>query len=305
MGSYTSQNTSLTGLLREAQSLYATQNREVSAHVKHVLDHLRNVEGLLAEHYGFQLRDRDVLDIGTGQFLLQMYCFGLHNRVSGIDYDVIANGLSPLQYLRMLKINGPRRTIKTIGRKLLGIDRKHRSELKAQLSVASLPRARVQRMDACNLTFPDASFDFVHCLSVFHHLPDPAAALRGIARILRPGGTVYISFHLYTSETGSLDPRVFTERVGEVAQWRHLRPQHAHLIHSNAYLNKLRLGQWRELFQTWMPGARVTPIPAQRLGAETDAKALQAAGELREYDLEELLTHRVGVLWKKTVATWP
>jgi SAM-dependent methyltransferase len=299
MGSYTSQITSLAGFLREVRSLCVMQNREASTHVKHVLDHLRNVEGLLAEHYGFRLRDRDVLDIGTGQFLLQMYYFGLHNRVAGIDFDIIADGINPLQYMRMLKFNGPRRTVKTIGRKLLGIDRKHWLELKAQLNVTSFPQVSVQRMDACNLTFPDASLDFVHCLSVFHHLPDPAAAMRGIARILRPGGTVYISFHLYTSETGSLDPRVFSDRAKEIGLWLHLRPQWANQVHTSTYLNKLRLGQWRELFKTYMPGAIVTLISTNRSGAESDARALQAAGELCEYDLVELLTHRIWLLWRK------
>jgi SAM-dependent methyltransferase len=302
MGSYTSQSTSFASFLREARSLYITQNRAVSAQVARVLDHLREVERLLAEQYGFRLRDRDVLDIGTGQFLLQMYSLGRHNRVTGIDFDVIAHGVHPLQYLRMLRFNGLRRTIKTIGRKLLGIDRKHRAELMRQLNVSSLPCVRVQRMDACAMTFPDASFDFVHSLSVFHHLPDPAAALRGIVRILRPGGAAYISLHLYTSETGSLDPRVFTDRAHEVGLWRHLRPQCAHEVHSGAYLNKLRLGQWRELFQTWLPGARLTLVPASRVGAEADAQALHAAGELREYGLDELLTHRIYALWQRPPA---
>ena len=299
MSSYTSQNTSLLDFLREAQNLYATQNREVPAQVKHGLDHMRDVERLLLENFDFSPRGRDILDIGTGQFLLQMYYFGLHNRITGIDFDVIANGINPFQYLRMLKFNGLRRTIKTIGRKLLGIDRKYRAELKAQLSVTSLPKVRVQRMDACNMAFPEAVFDFVHCLSVFHHLPDPAAALRGITRILRPGGTVYISFHLYTSETGSLDPRVFTNRANEVGMWLHLRPQCAHLVHTNAYLNKLRLAQWKELFDAWMPEARLSLVPTTRTGAELAARELQAAGELREYEPLELLTHRVCVVWKK------
>ncbi|HOX56476.1 MAG TPA: class I SAM-dependent methyltransferase [Candidatus Paceibacterota bacterium] len=299
MASYTSQSLSLAGFLREVRSLYETQNRQASAQVKHALDHLRNVERLLEGNFGFQLHDRDVLDIGTGQFPLQMYYFGRHNRVTGIDFDVIANGVNPLQYLRMFRFNGLRRTTKSIARKLLGIDRKYRSELMAQLGVCSLPKVRVQRMDACNLTFADASFDCIHCLSVFHHLSDPAAAIQGIKRVLRPGGTVYISFHLYTSETGSLDPRVFTERAKEVGLWLHLRPECAHLIHTSAYLNKLRLEQWRRLFDTWMPGAVLTLTPANRAGAESDARALQAAGELSEYALEELLTHRIYVLWRK------
>lgn len=299
MSSYTSQSTSLRDFLDEVQSLFRIQKNEASTHVEHVLNHLRNVEGLLEEHYGFRIRDCDVLDIGTGQFLLQMYYFGLHNRVTGIDFDIIAQGISPFQYLRMLKINGPRRTLKTIGRKLLGIDRKYRSELKSLLNVALLPQLSVQQMDACNLTFPDASFDFVHCFSVFHHLRDPAAAMKGIVRALRPGGTLYISFHLYTSETGSLDPRVFTNKAKEVGLWLHLRPECALQVHMSAYLNKLRLGQWLELFKIWMPGAVVSLISTDRIGAESDARALHGAGELCEYHLDELLTHRICLLWQK------
>jgi SAM-dependent methyltransferase len=42
--------------------------------------------------------------------------------------------------------------------------------------------------DAAALPFADASFDFVSAQYCFHHVQDKTAMLRGVARVLRPGG---------------------------------------------------------------------------------------------------------------------
>ena len=42
--------------------------------------------------------------------------------------------------------------------------------------------------------FPDASFDRVLFFASFHHTQDPAAAVRECARVLKPGGEVYMLF---------------------------------------------------------------------------------------------------------------
>lgn len=299
MGSYTSQTTNAWALVHEARTLYRLQGQQAATLVGSALEHVHRVERVVDEHYGFKMEDLDVLDIGAGQFLFQMHWFGQHNRVVGIDFDVIAQGFSPGKYLEMLRFNGPRRTAKTIARKLLGIDRKCRNELMSQLGVPALTRREVLRMDACNMAFEPGSFDFVHCLSVFHHLPRPEAAIQGIRRVLRPGGVAYVSFHLYTSETGSLDPRVMGRHDTDLPRWAHLRPEHSHLVRTNAYLNKLCLQQWREVFEAHMPGAILIPNPTSRSGADSDAQALRESGELADYSAEELLTHSLGVVWQK------
>jgi SAM-dependent methyltransferase len=40
-----------------------------------------------------------------------------------------------------------------------------------------------------------ASFDLVLCLQVLEHVPDPAAAVRELRRVVRPGGRVLLSTH--------------------------------------------------------------------------------------------------------------
>lgn len=278
--------------------LYDSHMGQVSGRVNYVLTKLRNVERQLGELYGFKLNDRDVLDIGAGQYLMQMHYFAQRNRPVGIDFDVIAQGANPVPYLRMLWFNGSWRTLKTIGRKLLGIDRRYATVVRGQLNVRRLPKLAVFRMDACNMTLDDASFDFVYCYSVFHHLPDPGAAIDGIVRVLRPGGVVYISLHLYTCETGSLDARALSGQP-DFPSWAHLRPQFAGGVKPNAYLNRLRIHDWRDLFQTRMPGAHLILNRTDRSGVEKDAQALLNQGEMSGYSLEELITHEVVVLWKK------
>jgi SAM-dependent methyltransferase len=46
--------------------------------------------------------------------------------------------------------------------------------------------------DVHRLPFPDASFDFVFSLAVFEHLHSPWLAASEIARVLRPGGRVFV-----------------------------------------------------------------------------------------------------------------
>ena len=45
-----------------------------------------------------------------------------------------------------------------------------------------------QQMNGEQLTFPDDSFDMVFCHTVLHFTPNPAAMIREIHRVLKPGG---------------------------------------------------------------------------------------------------------------------
>ena len=263
------------------------------------IEDAREAERLVKDRLGLELTNLDVLDIGPGQFLSHMTYFSVRNRVVGIDLDVIFRGFRPLGYLRMIKTNGVRRTMKTIGRKVLGVDRKVASGLRRELQIGRLPKLDVLRMDACAMSFPSESFDFVYSRAVFHHLPAPAAALDGIVRVLRPGGACYITLHPYTSPTGCLDPRVFTERRDEVRGWPHLRQSRKETVDpSNACLNRLRLPEWRKLFTSKMPGVQFVTTESTE-ATPSEATALQNQGELLDYSIEELCTGQFAALWRK------
>lgn len=47
--------------------------------------------------------------------------------------------------------------------------------------------------DAANLPFPGDSFDAVVCLEVLEHVPAPQQVVNEIARVLRPGGRLWLS----------------------------------------------------------------------------------------------------------------
>jgi ubiquinone/menaquinone biosynthesis C-methylase UbiE len=85
----------------------------------------------------------------------------------------------------------------------------------ADVSVQSLERlARkapagapisTHRIDGERLPFPDGSFDIVTSYSVLHHIPDYLLAVREMARVLRPGGYLYID-HEASEDSWNDDP---------------------------------------------------------------------------------------------------
>ena len=46
--------------------------------------------------------------------------------------------------------------------------------------------------DACNLTFPDESFDFVYSIASIKHWPDQDKGLRESYRVVKPGGSIMV-----------------------------------------------------------------------------------------------------------------
>lgn len=56
------------------------------------------------------------------------------------------------------------------------------------------PTVERKLLQAADLKMPDSSIDLVLVVRVLHHLPDPAAELAEIARVLKPGGTFILEF---------------------------------------------------------------------------------------------------------------
>ncbi|RYG10705.1 MAG: class I SAM-dependent methyltransferase [Burkholderiales bacterium] len=272
--------------------------------VRHRTKVMEDLADTLRRRHQLVLTGLDVLDVGTGQQQVQSVWLARNNRVTGIDLDVVAKGWSPAVYLGMWRRNGPGRVLKTLGRKALGIDARFRAALRRQLAHTAdgLP---VLQMDVTQLGFAEESFDFVYCSSVLQCVPDVGRALYEMNRVLRRGGVGYFTVQLFSSETGSLDPRLFGNNRDEIPHWAHLRPDWAHLVSGEAWLNRLRLADWRQQVAAHLPDPTIDLGQPQAEKLIPLAEQLKRAGELADYSMEELITHDLKASWRKPQAQDP
>ncbi len=80
-----------------------------------------------------------------------------------------------------------------LGWRVSGVDV---SEVMVEMAAARLPHARERLLAASieALPFPDESFDVVIATGVLEHVEDKGAAIRELARVLRPDGRAIVSF---------------------------------------------------------------------------------------------------------------
>jgi SAM-dependent methyltransferase len=274
----------------------------MSQAVAQTITQLKTMEALVGEYAGIRLERLEMLDVGPGQRLIHMRYFDLRgNMVIGVDRDVIPQGFDIPGYVRMMRSNGLRRAVKTLGRKTLRLDSRFTAELERQLTSRAPSRHRLQvyQADATSLPFNVGTFDFSYSSSVMQYLEHPVAALREMARVVRPGGGAFVDFVPYTGPNGCLDIRTLGGREA-LPHWAHLRPTMLHLVRENAPLNKLRLPVWRELFADAMPGSTFLLQQPDRDKLKREAVvARRHDGALLDYEIEELVTNSVVVVWRK------
>jgi ubiquinone/menaquinone biosynthesis C-methylase UbiE len=95
--------------------------------------------------------------------------------------------------------------------------------------------------DAANLPFSDDSFDIVFCQAALMFFPDPTAALREMARVVDPNGTVAIQVWDRTADQPAYRPFI------EVAA-RHAGAEAVSIL--SAYFALGDLDALKEMFQT-------------------------------------------------------
>ena len=64
--------------------------------------------------------------------------------------------------------------------------------LKNVLSAGRQSSIRLEQVDARAMPHADAEFDAVMSNSIVHHIPEPIAVLREMARVLKPGGLLFV-----------------------------------------------------------------------------------------------------------------
>jgi glycosyltransferase involved in cell wall biosynthesis/SAM-dependent methyltransferase len=298
LSSYSDRQLGMLGRTRELCALWQSKRQDVPGQAREMLAEMEDSQSEIERVLGGSLRNKDVLVIGPGQQLVEMSFFARHNRVTGIDLDVIPQHPSVREYLRMFRNNGSIRTLKTIGRKAMGYDRALRREVgRSGLTVDHDPS--IVAMDAAAMTFPDGSFDCVFSHSCFEHLSEPGDVIRQVARVLRPGGVAHVDVHLYTSDSGCHDVRIFGGRRESIPPWSHLRPRYRHLVQPNSYLNEIRLAQWRDLCSQHWPGVTFRLRGERDPAIRSALASIRAGGELDEYEDEELLSVYLVAEWVK------
>ena len=299
MKSYVSRRMGVVQRLAELAALYKLRKGTQRDEVRELVVGLRDNKGRIERLLGERLSGKDVLEIGPGQYLKQARFYGIGNRVTAIDLDQVeVTGIG--EWFRLWSNNGTLRLVKTLGRKLAGIDRHFFREYFRVLPDAKGAQVSFVRKDATSTGFADASFDVTMSTSVLEHIPEPERVVREMARVTRPGGAFFHVVHIYTSDSGAHDPRSFSRANDDFPRWCHLRPSVVHLSAPNCYVNKLSLGEWMRAFENELPGCTIERIP-EHADAKRCAEIgeLREQGELAELSDDELLTDCLVVAWIK------
>jgi SAM-dependent methyltransferase len=305
MKTYTSVRPGIRGLVGDAKRLYQIRASSIAADVDVTMVQRNELDHACQHLMGKALRGQRILVIGAGQTGREVMAFGVDNDVTAIDLDAIPQGFDVRSYITLLRENGVVRTGKTVARKALGIDRKFERVMRERLGVDALRKGTYLQMDATKMSFADNSFDVVYSFSVFEHLPDPEAVLNEAKRVLRPGGVMSISWHIYTSEGGCHDLRIFAGDRATVPYWAQLRPPQKHLVIESCYMNEWRLARIKELHARSCPGTEFeTDQHHEPYGSflSEELARLRAAGELADYADEEVLSVNLLARWCKPTA---
>jgi SAM-dependent methyltransferase len=229
-----------------------------------------------------------VLDVGCGKsywLTLLLAADGAH--AIGVDTEQVESRRDLAKYRHILRANGLERTLRTAAWDILFAKGYYR-ELGRAMGLP-LPHEAVELhvYDGVHLPLPDASIDLAVSHEVFEHIADVPAVLNELARVLCPGGRIYIYIHSFTSLSGGhhiawKHPDTRPSRV--VEPWDHLRQRkHADIP---SWLNGLREHEYRAMFE------KIFEIDEWRVVAEEGRALLtdDIRQELSQFSERELLS---------------
>jgi ubiquinone/menaquinone biosynthesis C-methylase UbiE len=137
-------------------------------------------------------------------------------------------------------------------------------------------RLQTATLDGTGLAgFADGTFDFVGCYSVLHHVPDYAALVREMGRVLRTGGIAFVDHERHDASWNSADREAFIREavIWPEKTWRRF-------VRPSSYWRRLRpLLEWRRWFNPrWMPEGDLHIWPDDHIEWARIEEAFAAAG---------------------------
>ena len=229
-----------------------------------------------------------VLDVGCGKsYWLSLLLAGDGALAIGVDTEQVENRRDLAKYRHITRKNGLERALRTAVWDLLFARGYYRELERSVGHKLSHDAVELHVYDGVHMPLPNASVDLVVSHEVFEHIADVPAVLDELARVLRPGGRIYIYIHSFTSLSGGhhiawKHPDTHPSRM--VAPWDHLRARKH--VNIPSWLNGLREHQYREMFE------KVFEIEEWRITAEEGRALLteEVRKELAEYSERELLS---------------
>ncbi len=115
-------------------------------------------------------------------------------KVANVDHSRrMPEWLAPVEGMEVLDLGGGTgvnaRTLTGAGSRVTVVDA---SRAMLDRAAAKKVPARLIQSNAVNLPLPDESFDLVLISDAWHHFRDHAGVVHEVARVLRPGGRLYI-----------------------------------------------------------------------------------------------------------------
>jgi len=292
MKSYTSNTVGIKEIIANFFGQYNALKRhkpKVAEHLRKFVKEQEELEKLINRNYS----ESSVLEIGHGQMPLQLAYFTQKARSAiGIDMDYVPSSNSLYSIIKLWRLNGTKRTLKTVGRELLGFNKVYKQAFIRELGIREFPKLNLQVSDVTRRTsLDDSTMDIVYSTDVFEHLSEPQKAINEIKRVLKPNGVVVTKTLHYGHNNAHHDIRVISGN--KEARWAHLRPSLKHEVQQGAFINDYRIEDWIKLFMENFSTVSYSYIPVKQAlekSLRIELKNARNSGELSDYNDDELMT---------------
>ncbi len=264
----------------------------------HLLLH-QKLADIIKSNINQDLTKVKILEIGCGQRASQTLLFTTDGAdVVGVDIEVPTFSLDLQVFLSILRLNGPGRALKSLGRHLF-FDSHFFEQLAARYGKSlAMNKVKVRVADAARMDFSSNCFDFIYSNLVFEHISQVDSVVQELNRLLKPEGIAWVNVHLFPSLSGGhlkewTNPR--SMRPHRVPPWDHLL-ENTCPIHT--FLNKLTLKDYRRIFSEYLEVVEESFVTE---GEEILTPNLAELLAKKGYSRDDLLTREIAFLCRKSL----